>query len=81
MDITKVVIRMVEGDTKLKATATVTLNDCFVINDVKVVMGEKGLFVAMPSKHVGTTYKDICHPINQKTREMFENAILKEYNK
>ncbi len=67
------------GD-KLKAFATITLNECFVVTDLKIIQGNKGLFVAMPSRkrHDGT-FKDVAHPLNQETRFQIEHAVLGAY--
>lgn len=64
----------------MKAIVSVTFDDAFAVHDIKVVEGEKGLFVAMPSKHMlNGEYKDVAHPISQATREMIQNAVLQAY--
>ena len=81
MNITEVRIMVVENDQRLKAYAIVTIDDCFVIRDIKVINGEKGLFVAMPSKKTKMgKYLDVAHPINKETRQLFEEAVLDKYN-
>lgn len=80
MNITKVVIRAVEMN-KVKALASITFDDNFVIHDLRVVEGEKGFFVAMPSRRLPNgSYRDIAHPINTETREMIQSAVLAEFN-
>lgn len=64
----------------MKAIVSITLDDEFVVHDIKVIEGEKGLFIAMPSRKTTTgEYKDIAHPINSQTREQIQDIILKEY--
>lgn len=84
MKITSVRVRKSEKeDNRLKGFASVTLDDSFVINGIRIIEGDKGLFIAMPSRQSSTTgeYHDIVHPTNQETRDMFVEAILEEYNK
>ena len=82
MNITDVRIRKVETDNRMKAIASITLDDCFVIHDLRVIQGDEHLFVAMPSRKTATGgYRDIAHPISSECRKMFEDAILEEYNK
>jgi stage V sporulation protein G len=81
MDITDVRVFPVEED-KLKAYVTITLDNCFVIRDLKVINGTTGLFIAMPAKRrKDGTYKDIAHPLNADTRDRMERAILLEYQR
>ena len=81
MDITDVKIFPVDEE-KLKAYVTITLDDCFVVRDLKVIQGSAGLFVAMPAKkRKDGTYKDIAHPLNADTRERMERVILDEYER
>ncbi len=81
MDITDVRVFPVEEE-KLKAYVTITLDNCFVIRDLKVIHGNTGLFIAMPAKRrKDGTYKDIAHPLNADTRERMEKVILGEYEK
>ena len=80
MKITDVRIRKIARDGKMKAVVSITLDDEFVVHDIKVIEGEKGLFIAMPSRRTTTgEYKDIAHPINSQTREQIQDIILKEY--
>ena len=81
MEITEVRIFPVNEE-KLKAYVTITLDDCFVIRDLKVINGNTGLFIAMPAKRrKDGTFKDIAHPLNSETREMMEKRILVEYER
>lgn len=82
MRITEIKILQVDGDEKLKAFVTVKLDGCFVIRDVKVIKGNTGYFVAMPAKKMKDgTYRDLAHPLDTSTRQMFEENILNEYRK
>lgn len=79
MDITEVKVFPVDED-KLKAYVTIVLDNCFVIRDLKIIHGNTGLFVAMPSKkRKDGTYKDVAHPLNRETRTKLEEKILKTY--
>lgn len=81
MEITDVRVFPVEED-KLKAYVTITLDNCFVIRDLKVINGNSGLFIAMPAKRrKDGTYKDIAHPLNADTRDRMEKMILDEYTR
>ena len=81
MEITEVRVFPVDED-KLKAYATITFDNCFVVRDLKVIQGNNGLFVAMPSKkRKDGTFKDTAHPLNTETREMIEAKVLAEYRK
>ncbi len=81
MKITDVRVRIVKkDDSKLKAVASVTFDDCFVIHDIKIIEGSDGPFIAMPSRKTNDgEYKDIAHPIKQETREEIIKAILAAY--
>ena len=82
MQITDVRARRVAKEGKLKAVVSVTMDGEFVVHDIKVIEGEKGLFIAMPSKKaVDGEYRDIAHPINSRTRERIQSIILEEYEK
>ncbi len=83
MKITDVRVRLVKkDDTKLKAVASITFDDCFVVHDIKVIDGNNGPFIAMPSKKTGENeHKDIAHPINTQTREELIACILDAYQK
>lgn len=80
MNITDVRVRKVAKEGKMKAVVSITLDDVFVVHDIKVIEGEKGLFIAMPSrKATDGEYRDIAHPINSSTRENIQNIILNKY--
>ncbi|HAL02104.1 MAG TPA: septation protein SpoVG [Lachnospiraceae bacterium] len=80
MTITDVRVRMVEREGKLKAVVSITIDDVFVVHDIKVIEGTQGLFIAMPSKQAQDgTYRDIAHPINTQTREELQKLILSKY--
>jgi len=81
MRITDVRIRQVErNDSKLKAIASVTIEECFVVHDIKIIQGETGLFIAMPSRKTKEgEYKDIAHPINAETRGEISNVVLRAF--
>ncbi|MCI5848297.1 MAG: septation regulator SpoVG [Lachnospiraceae bacterium] len=80
MQITDVRVRMKGNDSKMKAIASITIDDVFVIHDIKVIDGEKGMFIAMPSRKAGDgEYKDIAHPINSETRNSIQKIILEKY--
>ena len=82
MQITDVRVRKVEKEGKMKAVASITIDNEFVVHDIKVIEGEKGLFIAMPSrKATDGEYKDIAHPIRSETREKLQNMILDRYRK
>ena len=82
MKITDVRVRKVETDSKMKAVASITLDNEFAVHDIKVIEGEKGLFIAMPSRKAADgDYRDIAHPINQNARERIQSLILAEYEK
>lgn len=82
MRITDVRVRKVAKDGKMKAVVSITLDDEFVVHDIKVIEGEKGLFIAMPSRKASDgEYRDIAHPINFETRERIQTIILEQYEK
>jgi len=82
MDITDIRIRKVNADGKLKAYVTVTFDESFVVHNVKVIEGENGIFIAMPSRRTKNgEYKDVAHPINTDFRAVLQDRILDEYNK
>ena len=82
MQITDVRVIKVEKEGKLKAVVSITMDEEFVVHDIKVIEGEKGLFIAMPSKKaVDGEYRDIAHPINSETREKIQSIILENYEK
>lgn len=82
MKITSVKVRKIEKeDSRMKGIASVVLDDCFAIKDIRIIQGEDKLFIAMPSrKYPDGEYRDVAHPINGETRKMFEDAIIEEYN-
>jgi stage V sporulation protein G len=81
MDVTEVRIFPVQEE-RLRAYVTITFDHCFVVRDLKVINGNNGLFVAMPSKkRKDGTYRDTAHPLDNKTREMIESKVLSEYDK
>ena len=80
MNITDVRVRKIAKEGKMKAVVSVTFDNAFVVHDIKVIEGEKGLFIAMPSKKaLDGEYRDIAHPINSGTRERIQNIILEKY--
>lgn len=81
MDITEVRVFPVDEE-KLKAYVTITIDNCFVVRDLKIIEGTKGLFVAMPSKkRKDGSFKDTAHPLNNETRDLIETKVLAEYEK
>ena len=86
MKITKVeVIKKSREGSRIRGFARVYIDDCFVINDIRIIEGDEKLFIAMPSKKVEgengeIKHRDICHPLNSETRAMFEETIIKAYN-
>ena len=83
MKITSVNVRIAENeDSKMKGIASVIVDDCFAIHDIRIIEGDKGLFIAMPSRQTATGgYRDIAHPINSETRQVFEKEIIEAYEK
>ena len=82
MKITDVRIRRVSDEGKMKAVASVTFDSEFVVHDIKIIDGQNGLFVAMPSRKIGEgDYRDIAHPLLSETRTKIKNAIFAEYNR
>ena len=80
MKITDVRVRKVAKEGKMKAVVSITIDDEFVVHDIKVIEGEKGLFIAMPSRKAADgEYRDIAHPINSGTRERIQKLILEKY--
>ncbi|WP_026509612.1 MULTISPECIES: septation regulator SpoVG [unclassified Butyrivibrio] len=81
MNITDVRVRKVAKQGKMRAIVSITLDNEFVVHDIKVIEGDKGLFIAMPSKKsVDGEYRDIAHPINSDTRRLLQDTILKAYD-
>ncbi len=82
MEITDVRVRKIAKEGKMKAIVSITLDDEFVVHDIKVIEGEKGLFIAMPSKKASDgEYRDIAHPINSDTRDRIQSTILTSYER
>ena len=81
MKITDVRIRKVAKEGKMKAVVSITIDDEFVVHDIKVIQGERGLFIAMPSSRRSSTgeYRDIAHPINREARERIQRTIIEAY--
>ena len=80
MNITDVRVRKVSKEGKMKAVVSITIDDEFVVHDIKVIEGEKGLFIAMPSRKAADgEYRDIAHPINSDTRSEIQDIILTRY--
>ncbi len=81
MDITDIRIRRIESVGKMRAIVSVTFDDMFVVHDMKIIEGQTGLFIAMPSRKTPAgEYKDIAHPINTETREILQKAILERFS-
>ena len=81
MEVTEVRVFPVDEE-KLRAYVTITIDNCFVVRDLKVIKGNNGLFVAMPSKkRKDGTFRDTAHPLNNETREMIESKVLAEYER
>lgn len=83
MEITSVTVRKFEKDgNRMKGIATVVIDNSFAIHDIRIIEGDNGLFIAMPSRKTATgEYRDIAHPISSDVRALFQNAIIEEYNK
>ena len=83
MKITSVNVRKIEKEgCRMKGIASVLLDDSFAVHDIRIIEGDNGLFIAMPSRKTATGgYRDIAHPINPEVRAMFEEAILEAYDK
>ena len=80
MQITDVRVRKITKEGKLRAVVSITIDNEFVVHDIKVIEGEKGLFIAMPSrKSADGEYRDVAHPINTDTRERIQSLILDKY--
>lgn len=81
MDITDIRMKVMDNGSRMKAVASLTICGCFAVHDIKVIEGDKGLFIAMPSKKGDDgTYRDVCHPINGETRQQIEDAIIQKYH-
>ena len=82
MKITSINVRKEEKEnSRMRGKASVTIDDCFVIHDIRIIEGNDGLFIAMPSRQKANgEYIDVAHPINQETRKMFQDEVIKAYN-
>jgi stage V sporulation protein G len=82
MNITDVRVRKITKEGKMRAVVSITLDNVFVVHDIKVIEGEKGMFIAMPSKKASDgEYRDIAHPINSETRDLIQKTVLEAYDK
>ncbi len=82
MNITDVRIRKINKESKMKAIASITFDDAFVVHDIKIIEGDRGLFIAMPSrKTLDGDYRDVAHPINTDSREKLQEIILEAYDR
>ena len=82
MEITDVRIRKINEEGKMKAVVSITFDDEFVVHDIKIIDGQNGLFIAMPSRRMGEgDFRDIAHPLVSETRERIKKAIFEEYEK
>ena len=83
MKVTSVKVKKIEKEnSRMKGIASVLLDDSFAVHDIRIIEGDNGLFIAMPSRKTATGgYRDIAHPINPEVRAMFEDAIIDAYNK
>lgn len=80
MEITDVRVRRIAKEGKMKAVVSITFDNDFVVHDIKIIEGEKGMFIAMPSrKALDGEFRDIAHPINSHTRERLQKVILEKY--
>ncbi|ADL06844.1 septation regulator SpoVG [Thermosediminibacter oceani] len=81
MEVTDVRIKRVENEGRMKAIVSVTFDDEFVVHDIRIIEGDKGLFIAMPSRKTSSGhFRDVAHPINSAARAKIEEAVLKQYN-
>ena len=82
MQVTSVSVRKIEKEgSRMKGIASILLDDAFAVHDIRIIQGDNGLFIAMPSRKTATGgYRDIAHPINPDVRKMLEDAIIMEYN-
>lgn len=82
MKITDIRLKKIDDHNRLKAIAAITIDDCFVIHELRIIEGDDGLFVAMPSRKLPDgEFRDIAHPINSETRDQLEKEIIAAYNK
>ena len=82
MTVTDVRIRKMNDEGKMKAIVSITFDDSFVVHDIKIIEGQEGLFIAMPSRRTKDgEFRDIAHPINKETRNMIQEIVFEEYEK
>ena len=83
MKITSVKVKKIDKEnSRMKGIASVVIDECFAVHDIRVIEGDNGLFIAMPSRQTATGgYRDIAHPINAETRQVFEKEIIEAYEK
>ena len=81
MRITEVKVYPVQDSGRLKAYATMVFDDCFIVRDLKIIEGDNGLFVSMPSRRRKDGFRDIVHPLNSETRKLVEDSIVAEFKK
>jgi len=82
VEITEVRAKRIDGDNRLVGIAAITIDNCFVVHELRIIEGKNGLFVAMPSRKMPNgDYKDVAHPINSETRAMIEKAVLDTFSK
>lgn len=80
MKVTNVRVKKIDNKNRLKAVATITFDDCFVIHELRLIEGKNGLFVAMPSKrNTQGEFRDVCHPINKELRKHVEEVVIAAY--
>ena len=81
MEITDVRVKKLNSDKRLKAIAAITIDECFVVHELRIIDGKDGLFVAMPSRKMPNgEFKDVAHPINQETRNKIESVVIEAFN-
>lgn len=82
MNVTDVRVRKISAEGKMKAIVSVTFDDAFVVHDIKIIEGQNGLFIAMPSRRMADgEFRDIAHPINSDTRALIQRVVFEEYEK
>ena len=81
MKIDKIEINKMDNEGKVKAYVSFVINDCFAVHDARIIEGNNGLFVAMPSRKTTNGFKDVCHPITTDFRKEIDRLIIDEYNK
>ncbi|NLK12074.1 MAG: septation regulator SpoVG [Candidatus Phytoplasma sp.] len=81
MVVTEVKVRLIESESRLRGIATITFDESFVVHDIRIIEGENGIFVAMPSKKMPNGgFRDVAHPINAEMRKHIEDAAIEAYN-